>query len=112
MEKIPILKFPKSDGIIICSLFNKSNHTIDYLFINKNSTVLEKNKIDNWPLEKCSNCQYELSIYNTFFIDDNKISKAKFAFYLHKAFKSEETFINYKSYLDKFVKILSIYYYC
>ena len=52
MEKIPILKLPKSDDTIICSMFNKNNQSIDNLFINKNSTVVEKNKIDNWPLEK------------------------------------------------------------
>ena len=75
MEKIPILKLPKNDDIIICSMFNKNNQSIDILFINKNSAVLEQNKIDNWPVEKCSNCQCELSIYNTSFIDENKISK-------------------------------------
>ena len=51
IEKIPILKLPKNDDIIICSMFNKNNQSIDILFINKNSAVLEQNKIDNWPVE-------------------------------------------------------------
>ena len=167
IEKIPILKLPKNDDIIICSMFNKNNQSIDILFINKNSAVLEQNKIDNWPVEKCSNCQCELSIYNTSFIDDNKISKlycneccedkgkkiklsfseenisqyyklinslesyqekykndsnascikmmnqliskVKYLFYLHEAFKSEEEFINYKLYLENYVESLSVY---
>ena len=74
LEKIPILKLPKNNDIFMCSMLNPNNQTIENCFINKNSIVLERNTIDNWPVEKCIKCQCELSIDNLSFIVDNEIA--------------------------------------
>ena len=167
IDKIPILHLPKNDDIIICSMLNKDNQSIDNFFIGKNVQVLEQNKIDNWPKEKCYNCHCDLTICNLSFVDDNKIiklychecckdkgkkiklsfsddylylynklinslesyldqykndsnafcikmmnqliSKTKYLFYLHEAFKSEDAFMNYILYSESYIKSLTLY---
>ena len=85
IDKIPILHLPKNDDIIICSMLNKDNQSIDNFFIGKNVQVLEQNKIDNWPKEKCYNCNCDLTICNLSFVDDNKIIKL----YCHECCKDK-----------------------
>ena len=77
-RKTLILKIPQSEVIFICFMFNDEKQSIEVNFIIKKSNEKQKFQIDNYPLEKCLNCNYELTIDNTYyFSEENKCFKDK-----------------------------------
>ena len=66
-RKTSILKIPQNEDIFICFMFNEEKQLIEVNYINKITNEKHKFEIDNYPVEKCLNCNCELTIDNTYY---------------------------------------------
>lgn len=70
--KIPIIEIPKNEEMFNCFLYNEETNSIELYFMKKDSSIIRKYKMENFPVEKCNKCKSDLSIDNlSFLIKDN-----------------------------------------
>ena len=70
--KIPVLEIPKREDIFMIYMFNEELQTIQVSFLDQNSKIINQNKIDNYPVEKCNICKTELTFGNLSFLVDKE----------------------------------------